>query len=533
MMSDDLFKTAEDSTRNGVFLAFGSAVATAVLAVGSIVAGRLLGPELYGQYTLILVVPSLLFLFTDLGVNQGIIKFISYMRVKGQTDKISNIIYSGLFLRFAIGAILSVTLYVFAEPFAVFLLNRADLYPYLQVMAFVVLFQAVYSTAVSAFISIDKSEYSALTQFIDAVIKTALSIILILLGFNLFGAVAGNIVGFVVAAVCGILLLRLMLPKAKIKLTANTFKVHTKNLVSYGSPLYASFLFIGIVPLLQNVILANFTTDFEVGNFKAASNFATLMTVLSIPITNALLSAFSKLDSSKEDKIKLFFRLSNKYTALIIFPVTLLFIVFSNEIIQVVYGSTYQSAALFLSLYCMLYFLVALGYLNLSSFFNGLGDTKATMKISLITFTLVAVLSPFFTQAYSVVGLILAFLIANTVGISYGAVFAKRRYQVQFDLVSTGKIFVVSLLCVAPLVLVRFAALPVYFTLVLGVCGYLLAFLTMLPLTRIVTVDELRMVNLILQKIRFLKLIGRYTVKYELKLCQTRTSIKSKLEALL
>jgi O-antigen/teichoic acid export membrane protein len=532
-LSDDLFKTAEDSTRNGFFLAFGSAIATAVLAVGSIVAGRLLGPEVYGQYTLILVVPSLLFLFTDLGVNQGIIKFISNMRAKGQTDKISTIIYSGLILRVAIGASLSLLLYVFAEPLAALLLNRPDLYPYLQIMSFVVLFQAVYSTAVSAFISVDKSEYSALTQNVDAIIKTALSIVLILLGLNLFGAVAGNVVGFVIAGACGMILLRFLLPKAKTRLNGDTFRVHTRSLLSYGTPLYASFLLAGIVPLFQNMILANFTTDFDVGNFKAASNFATLMTVLSIPITNALLSAFSKLDSSKEDKIKTFFKIANKYTAMIIFPVALLFIVFSTEIIQVVYGSTYPSAAVFLSLYCVLYFLVALGYLNLASFFSGLGDTKATMKISLVTFVLVAALSPVFTQAYSVVGLIIAFLISNTVGISYGAFFARKKYQVQFDLGGTAKIFVVSLLCVAPMIAVRFASMPIYLTLMLGVSSYFVAYLTLLPLTRIVTPGELKMVNVILQKIRFLKHISRYTIKYELRLCQTRRVVKNKLEALL
>jgi O-antigen/teichoic acid export membrane protein len=531
-VSDDLFKTAEDSTRNGFFLAFGSAVATAILAVGSIAAGRLLGPELYGQYTIILIVPSLLFLFTDLGVNQGIIKFISKMRVNGETEKISSIIYCGLCLRVAIGAVLALMLYFFAEPFAVLLLNRADLYPYLQMMSLVVLFQAVYSTAVSAFISIDKSEYSALTQNVDAIIKSALSIALILFGLNLFGALAGNIVGFLIAGSCGVVLLRFMLPKTKMRRGLDTFKVHSKSLISYGAPLYASFLLTGIVPLFQNVVLANFTTDIDVGNFKAASNFATLMTVLSIPITNALLSAFSKLDSSKEDKIKTFFRLSNKYTAMIIFPVALLFIVLSKEIISVVYGSTYQSAALFLSLYCILYFLVGLGYLNLSSFFNGLGDTKATMKISLITFVLVAALSPFFTQAYSVVGLIIAFLIANTVGITYGAVFARKKYQVQFDMTETAKIFLVSLACVAPLLVIRSAVLPVYFTLAFGAGAYLVGYLTLLPLTRIVTVNELKMLNVILQKIRFLKLVGKLTVKYELKLCQTRLIVKSKLESL-
>ena len=531
-MSDDLFKTAEDSTRNGFFLAFGSAVATAILAVGSIVAGRLLGPELYGQYTIILIVPQMLFLFTDLGVNQGIIKFIARLRVRGETDKIPSIVYCGLFLRISIGIVMSVILYVFAEPFALFILNRADFYPYLQIMSIVILFQAIYSTAVSAFISLDKSEYSALTSNIDAIIKSSLSIILVLLGLNVLGALAGNIIGYVIAGTCGIAILKILLPKGHSQINFNTFKTHAKNLVNYGTPLYASFLLTGLVPLFQNVILANFTTDVDVGNFKAASNFAALMTILSIPITNVLLSAFSKLVSSKEAKIKVFFKLANKYTALIVFPATILFIVFSTEIMQVIYGSTYQSASLFLSLYCLLYFLVGIGYFNLASFFNGLGETKTTLKICLLTFLFVAFLSPLLTQVYGVVGLICAFLLANTIGISYGAYYARTKYAVEFDTPAILKIFIVSLLSVVPLLLIRFAALSVYFTLIIGSLLYLAAYLTLIPLTRSVTDNELLMVNGVLQKIRLLKLVGRLTVKYELKIYGTFLLLKNKIASL-
>ena len=528
-MSDDLFKTAEDSTRNGFFLAFGSAVATAILAVGSIVAGRLLGPELYGQYTIILIVPQMLFLFTDLGVNQGIIKFIARLRVRGETDKIPGIVYCGLFLRVSIGVVMSVILYVFAEPFALFILNRAAFYPYLQIMSIVILFQAIYSTAVSAFISLDKSEYSALTSNIDAIIKSSVSIILVLLGLNVLGALAGNIMGYVIAGTCGIVILKILLPKGHFHVNFNTFKGHAKNLVNYGTPLYASFLLTGFVPLYQNVILANFTTDVDVGNFKAASNFAALMTVLSIPITNALLSAFSKLDSSKEAKIKVFFKLANKYTALIIFPATILFIVFSNEIIQVIYGSTYQSASLFLSLYCLLYFLVGIGYLNLASFFNGLGETKTTLKICLLTFLFVAFLSPLLTQVYGVVGLIFAFLLANTIGISYGAYFARKKYAVEFDSPAILKICIVSLLSAVPLLLIRLATLPTLFTLIVGSLIYLASYLTLIPLARSVTDTELRMVNGVLQKIRFLKPVSQVAIKYELKILNVALKNKKRI----
>ncbi len=531
-MSSDLLKTAEDSTRNGFFLAFGSAIATIILAIGAIVIGRLLGPELYGQYTLILVVPQLLFLFTDLGINQGIIKFIAKLRVTGEANKISSIIYCGLIIRISVGVILAAALYFLAQPFAVLLLNRADFYPYLQIMSVVILFQAIYSTAVSAFISIDKSEYSALTSILDAVIKSAVSIILVLIGLNLTGAIAGNIIGFLIAGMCGIIILRVVLPKSNLHMNLSGFRNHANTLVSYGTPLYGSFLLTGFVPLYQNVVLANFMADSDVGNFKAASNFATLMTVLSIPITNALLSAFSKLDSSREAKIRLFFKTANKYTALVIFPVAVIIMFFSSEIIEIVYGSLYQSAGLFLALSCILYFLVSIGYLNLTSFFNGLGETKITLKTSLITFMFVAILSPLFTILYGVVGLICAFLLASTLGTLYGVYFARKKYSLQFEVAANIKLLVASCISVVPLLALRFTSLSMHLMLILGVLLYLAVYLTLLPLTHSVTVSELLTLNGVFQKIRFLKLVGRLVVKYELKIFSVCSFAKNKIASL-
>jgi O-antigen/teichoic acid export membrane protein len=115
----------------------------------------------------------------------------------------------------------------------------------------------------------------------------------------------------------------LVLPKKTVS-HYQALKGNTWNLVQYGAPLYVVFMLAGIIPLFQNLVLANFATDADVGNFKAATNFAVLMTVLSIPITNALLSAFSRFGSGVEKDLKVFFKKANKYTALIVFPITVL-----------------------------------------------------------------------------------------------------------------------------------------------------------------------------------------------------------------
>jgi len=95
-MTDGLVKVAEDSARRGFFLISGTALATLIMAIASILIGRFLGPELYGQYTLALVVPQLLFLLTDLGINQGIIKFVASLRAERESDRATKIIQYGM-----------------------------------------------------------------------------------------------------------------------------------------------------------------------------------------------------------------------------------------------------------------------------------------------------------------------------------------------------------------------------------------------------------------------------------------------------
>src|SRR4030042_7103034 len=126
-MSNDLTKVAEDSARGSFFLISGTALATVIMAVSAILIGRFLGPELYGQYTLATVVPQLLYLFTDLGINQGVTKFTATFNSRGETDRLARTIKHAMLLKAIIGVALFIINYVFAEAFAVTFLQRSDL----------------------------------------------------------------------------------------------------------------------------------------------------------------------------------------------------------------------------------------------------------------------------------------------------------------------------------------------------------------------------------------------------------------------
>ena len=156
-------KVAQDSARGGFFLISGSALATFISAIASILVARFLGPELYGQYALALVAPQLLYLFTDLGLNQAITKFTSTLKSRNEADRIPNIIKHGLIARAAIGIAIFALNYFLAGTIATYLLQRPDLGFYIQITSVSILFQVIFTTATSAFVGLDKTEYQAIT----------------------------------------------------------------------------------------------------------------------------------------------------------------------------------------------------------------------------------------------------------------------------------------------------------------------------------------------------------------------------------
>jgi O-antigen/teichoic acid export membrane protein len=522
-MVDELTRVAEESARGGFFLISGTALATIIMAIASIIIARLLGPELYGQYTLALVTPQLLLLFTDLGINQGIIKFTASFRAKKENWRVKRVIMYGLILRATAGTIIFVVNYFFADFFAATLLQRPELTLYVRIAAISVLFQAIFTTITSAFVGLDRTEYNALASNIQASAKAIISLSLVLLGFSIAGAVIGYVMSYAVAAILSLaILIFAMRENKKIQDEGDKIGSDLKAILHYGVPLYISILLTGFIPIYQNVVLAFFITDVDIGNYKAAINFISLMQVLTVPITTALLPAFSKLNSSTEEKVRTFYKLANKYTAIIIIPLTFLIIILSREIVEIIYGYAYQSASLFLAMYSLLYFLVGFGYLVLPSLYNGLGETKMTLKMSLITFVALAFLSPMFTKAYNVQGLIAAFLVASACGTIYGLYTARKNFRIAVETGVILKIYINSAISSIPALLVlNFGRLSTFLTIALSGLLYLSVYVTLTPITRTVTSSELEKAKNVIRKTKPLALVAKPILAFQQKLVKS------------
>ncbi len=514
-MADDLTKITEDSARGGFYLFSGATVATVILAISAILIGRLLGPEMYGQYNLVLVIPSLLLLITDLGVNTGIVKFTASLRKDGKEGRVTHIIRHGTFFRLIVGAVVFALSLIFAGYFAM-LINHPDFTFYIQIASVSLIFQVVYTTSTSAFVGLDRSEYNALATNIQAIAKTAIQIAFVLLGYSIAGALIGYVGGYIIASViAGAILFFKLLRKPK-KEENEHFRRNLSLLTHYGMPLYVSVMLIGILPQYQRVILSFFTSDVAIGNYQAASNFLQLLAVIPSSITTALLPAFSKLDSSTLEKVNIFFKRANKYTCLLIVPTTALILLFSTQIVRIVYGSVYSSAPFYLSISCLAYFFVIIGSLSLTSLFNGVGETGLTFRVTVINFVMLFGLSPIFAYVYGVPGALVASLISSGTAACYGAYIGIRKLKITFDLKPTTRIYLAAFSSSIPsLLLLYFTHLNDELTFIIGAVSYLAIFITLMPLLGIVNHGEISALSNVTMKIPLLNRIAPPLLKYQ------------------
>lgn len=533
-MSDDLSTVIEDSVRGSFFLVAGNVIATVISAASLFIIARLLGPQLYGIYTITLAVPSLLLIFTDFGIDAALTHFSANLRCEGENQSLAKTIRLGVTFRVITGIAMFTTCFLFSDYLAAHVISRPEYGIYVRLAAIVIFFQAILYTTSAVFVSLDRTEYTAIAANTQAIVKTVLAPLFIVAGFSVVGAITGLTISCLAAGVlsAGLLFIRLYKP-----LTSETPKnphIHNqpamslKTMMKYGFPLYITALLIGASTQLQTIVLSFFTLDLDIGNFKAATNFVILMMALSGSIATALFPAFSKLDRNG-NQAKTFFKLATKYTSMLMVPASIALIIFSKELVQVVYGKAFLPASLFLSLYMAIYFLVGLGSIVQGSFFNGLGETKTTLKINLASFVVFLGLAPLLTQAYNVPGLILAILVSSLTATIFGAYKAKSNFGAEPDYVLISRIYIAALAsAILPFFIVYLQLFPALVTVFLGGFLYLLSYITILPVASVLSKPEVENLQKTTEKIRFLKPIMEPILKYENKILSATHNMRAR-----
>ena len=248
---------AKTSTRGSFHYLWGLVLSTVISAVGTIFIARLLGSDQYGLYTIVLAAPSLIVTFRDWGINSAMIKFTAQYRAEERIAEIRSIFLTGVLFEVVLGIVLSLISFVFAGFLATSLYNRPNIAPLIEIASFSILAGAIITAATAAFTGFEKMELNSIMLVFLSIFKTALIVILVVLGLGASGATTGFVISTFIGGLIGIALVwKLYAGLPKISGYNLQIKAYFTTMLTYSLPLsFAAILTVYLpsatfVPLL-------------------------------------------------------------------------------------------------------------------------------------------------------------------------------------------------------------------------------------------------------------------------------------------
>ncbi len=519
------------SSATGSFhLLIGVVGSTVIMAIGTIVLNMLLPTSEVGLYGIALIPAAMINFFRDWGINSALTKEIARLRLNNKNAEIHDVIVSGVVFEILSGAVLALVCFAIASPLAALVSPEgaspqitSDLSVYISIMSLSIFAGAIAAAAGGIFVGYERMKLNSLCQILQAIVKTALGPLLVVLGFGVLGAVTAASASLAIGGALSILIVYYVLfrPLRGCRTGRCNIKQTLKPMLGFGLPLTISTIAVGVIPqviaLFMNIfagqgdLAAGYDVGWMMGNYFAAANFAVLLTFVSFPVATALFPVFSKMDPKAEPElVKTVFGSSVKYTALILVPATLLLICLATPLVNTLYPQAgilqslfvvgaapkFPYAPLFLAFSAAINLFILVGNISVSTFQSGIGKTMQIMYQSLLslcmlpaTYGVVYVFynlggaNPEAAASYAVIGGALGVILASLPGMIWGLVWSYRNYGVKADFGNSAKILTASLVAAAAAFLtISVLALPYWMLLVAGFVVFLLVYLSLAPL---------------------------------------------------
>lgn len=516
----DLRGLVEETTIGAFFLLGGGAISTVLSAICGILVARLLGPELYGAYSLAFTVVGFISIFTGLGVNLALTRFAAYYASRGEHSKLRGIIKAGLLITIVESFLVMLIGYLFIDFFTLTIVNRPELsIPTLYLLP-MVLFQATFYSATGILIGLGDTKRAAFSSVYLQLARLVLSPLLIVLGYGLMGSLVGSAVAYGVGALISTVYTYIHYRHLTLDNDQDPLFKYISSMLKYGLPLYASSVITLIMDTLRNSILSYIADDFVVGNFNVALRFTIILSLFMTPVSTALFPAFSKIGINEE--LQRFFKIALKYATIFIVPVTLFTIVMSREIIYLFFGRRYLLAPFYYVFIALSYLYTGIGYMILPSLFGGIGRPRFNFYMSLvysIVFT-VSSISLVYIAGLMEYGLLYAMLLANGISTLYGVIVLRRTYKISIDHSELIGVYVASSLAAIStrflsLFLIGETSILYVARLALGIPIFMILYVTLLPVFKSIDKDDLVVLADMLGKIKPLKPLINILARYQ------------------
>lgn len=361
--------------KSSIFVFFGILLSKLFMYLYRIIIARYYGPEIYGLFSLAIMVFGFFIAFTSLGFFDGILRYIPIYRVKKQKHKIQYLISFSSKVLLTLSIISGALLFFTSEFIALKFFNDANLILYLKILSFLIPIQILTNIYFSVIRSHERIKANA---FGVNILQNLAKFIFILL-FIFFGIASSKAVSFsyLLAILCGLIFAYLY---CKIKLPYIFLKSYLskdeklkvqKKLFSYSWPLIIYAIIGTLMYYLDTFLIGYFQNSYWVGIYNSAIPIAMLLILFSEIFMQMFFPLITREISSKNRVVvKELSKQITKWIFILNLPITILMLLFSGVFINLFFGSEYLPAV------------NALRILVLGQFFYSIGIVSNNLLLS-------------------------------------------------------------------------------------------------------------------------------------------------------
>ena len=395
--------TKQTVIKNTIWLSFGQIIGRLIRVIVIIYAARILGAESYGAFSYALSIAALLSILADLGINGTIVRELA----KEEKEKLITTATT-----FKIYILFLITIIV---PFiAPYITNIKEAIILIPIATLVFLFDSIRDTAASISRAKQKMEYESIAFITTNIAITILGFTALYLNPNTLYLSIGYALGSLIGTVTMIYLIR----NFNIKIFGSLKIKNIKNLLKISLP-FAIVSIMGAVMINTDIIMLGWLTNAEqTGLYSAAQRPIQLLYIFPGIIATSLFPLTAKLFKDNKAKVSNLLEKGITFLTLISFPTAIIGILFSKELITLLFGQSYSVAYLSLSILSASIIFVFPSILMGNTIF-ATGNEKKLITYSLVGITGNIILNIFLIPVYGIIGCAISTLLTQSLINSY------------------------------------------------------------------------------------------------------------------
>lgn len=374
--------------RQTAMLQVGSFSGTIIQAVIGIVIARLLQPELLGIYSLALGLAAMTSLVIGAGIQEAISSLLGRAYAQKNEVEIGNIL--GFMFKITFFATLIVLVFsVFLPSISGKLYNNSLVGIYASIIVVATVLSSFFFTlAYSAFQVTGRIKSLTYLIVSDQSLRSGLSLILVIVGFGVLGAVSGHLIGALIIFISSALLFRGLMTTNSVFPDLHRLIAIAKNV---GFKKYFGFTFwvaldrnMGNLFMALPVILTGvYVSASEVSFFRLAFGYVNLVLSLLGPVSILLNVEFPKLHIENKEKLAENFKKVSLYSFGLSIVLTVIAIIVSPFAFKILYGKSFLPSVPYVAGLIVYGALYGIG-VGLGPMWRAINGVKVSIVINLV-----------------------------------------------------------------------------------------------------------------------------------------------------